>query len=288
MVMLSAVCFSGTGTLIRLTHGAAWTIVFWRAAFQVITLILWLAWSYRRRLAGLARRIGWVEVSSGLLMGLVLTLWVTALKHTTVASALVIQGTAPIFAALFARLTLREPIGLRIGLAIAAAFVGMIVMFGGDLHKGRMIGDLLALLVAIAVGMNIVIVRYSNWVDKDIILCVLISGASAALAASYVAWQAPADLHDIGLCFVMGTAQMAGFILFTRGASLVPAAETGLATPLETILGILWVWLAIGEAPSVNALIGGGVIVTVLVANATIRLSSPSANMRSGTSAPAR
>ena len=40
-----------------------------------------------------------------------------------------------------------------------------------------------------------------------------------------------------------------GLILFTAGARLIPAAQAGLISLLEVVLGPLWVWLIYREAP---------------------------------------
>ena len=51
-----------------------------------------------------------------------------------------------------------------------------------------------------------------------------------------------------------------GMILFTAGARLIPAAQAGLITLLEIVLGPLWVWLIYREQPDELTLAGGSVI----------------------------
>ena len=56
-----------------------------------------------------------------------------------------------------------------------------------------------------------------------------------------------ASSRDIALLALFGIGQFAvGFLLFTAGARLIPAAETSLIGMIETVLGPLWVWLALG------------------------------------------
>ena len=50
-------------------------------------------------------------------------------------------------------------------------------------------------------------------------------------------------------------------ILFTAGARLIPAAQAGLITLLEIVLGPLWVWLIYREQPDALTLVGGAVII---------------------------
>jgi len=46
----------------------------------------------------------------------------------------------------------------------------------------------------------------------------------------------------------------------------------GLFLLLETVLGPIWVWLVISEAPSQIGLIGGAVILSALIANTIMGL----------------
>jgi drug/metabolite transporter (DMT)-like permease len=53
-------------------------------------------------------------------------------------------------------------------------------------------------------------------------------------------------------------------ILLTIAPRMAPAAEVGLIMLVETVLGPLWVWLGIGEEPSVQTLVGGAVVLLTL------------------------
>jgi drug/metabolite transporter (DMT)-like permease len=66
-----------------------------------------------------------------------------------------------------------------------------------------------------------------------------------------------------------------GLALFTVGAKLLPAIETGLIGSLDAPLSPLWVWLAFNETPSKITIIGG-LIVFVAVA---VHLIAGTANM---------
>jgi drug/metabolite transporter (DMT)-like permease len=52
------------------------------------------------------------------------------------------------------------------------------------------------------------------------------------------------------------------------------AAEIGLLSLLEVVLGPLWVWLAYGEHPGPAALGGGAVVLTALAVNEAIALAT--------------
>ena len=68
-------------------------------------------------------------------------------------------------------------------------------------------------------------------------------------------WLAALGIGQIGL----------GFALLTVGARLIPAAQVGLITLLEIVLGPLWVWLALDERPSTLTLVGGAIVIVAIV-----------------------
>ena len=53
--------------------------------------------------------------------------------------------------------------------------------------------------------------------------------------------------------------------MLTVGARLIPAAQVGLITLLEVVLGPLWVWLALDERPSTPTLAGGAIVIAAIV-----------------------
>ena len=49
------------------------------------------------------------------------------------------------------------------------------------------------------------------------------------------------------------------------GARLIPAAQVGLITLLEVVLGPVWVWAALDERPSTLTLVGGAIEIIAIV-----------------------
>jgi hypothetical protein len=77
-----------------------------------------------------------------------------------------------------------------------------------------------------------------------------LSGLIVALAAAPIA-PAAVVLGDAQLAYMLAMGLFVvpvSFALITLGPRYLPAAEVSLLMLLETVLGPLWVWLAIGEA----------------------------------------
>ena len=59
-----------------------------------------------------------------------------------------------------------------------------------------------------------------------------------------------------------------------RGPRYLSAPEVGLILLLETVLGPLWVWLALGEQPNSRVALAGVVIVATLALTSLVSLRS--------------
>lgn len=79
------------------------------------------------------------------------------------------------------------------------------------------------------------------------------------------AWRAGSEqpsLHDLAIIAVLGVVQLAMPICcYARGARYLPAVQLALIALLDVVFNPFWVWLAVGEMPTLNTVIGGGMIV---------------------------
>ena len=65
-----------------------------------------------------------------------------------------------------------------------------------------------------------------------------------------------------------------GSALMFLGPRYIPAPEVGLLMLLESVLGPVWVWLALGEAPGDYTLLGGAIVLLTLAGNAAWALKN--------------
>lgn len=167
------------------------------------------------------------------------------------------------------------------------ALAGIVLMFVESLDSGRMTGNLLALAVPIAYGVNVTLLRRVQR-NVDMLPGVLLGSLFATLIALPLAQPLEVSLHDAGLLALMGSAQLTlGCVLFVHAARYLKSAELGLIGLLETLLAPLWVWIGVGERPSDIALVGGAIVFGSLAANEILALASERAR-KSAVAAPAR
>ena len=158
-----------------------WEATFWRSFFCAMAMILILAVLHRRQAADEVLRLGRAGLASGALWAVMFTGFMLALTQTSTANTLILTSISPLTASLFAWLLLGERVPARTWLLIGVAFAGILVMFGGEAGGGRMSGNLIALSVPLAAGLNFVLMRKSG-ARVNLIPAVLVGGLLSALA----------------------------------------------------------------------------------------------------------
>jgi drug/metabolite transporter (DMT)-like permease len=92
-----------------------------------------------------------------------------------------------------------------------------------------------------------------------------LAAALTSAIASVPATPGAAGAGDLTLLALFGAGQLGlGMIMFTAGARRIPVAEASLIAVLESVLGPVWVWLALGENPGLPSLLGGAVVLAAL------------------------
>ena len=259
------------GLLVRLIAVDQWTLLFWRGGLQALGLTLMLALYHGRATWEVFRVIGgW-----GLLVACTFTgstiFFLTALAHTSVANTLVIISVSPLFAAALSYALLGEMVARRTWLAIFIALGAIGLIFSQSLVGGTLAGDLAAMGTAACVASTFVVVRRARKVNM--IPAMALSGVLASLIALPLGAPLMVESRSMGfivlLClFVLPVA----FALITLGPRYLPAPEVSLILLLETVLGPFWVWLVLGEQPSWQAMLGGGILVTTLFVHSLLAL----------------
>jgi drug/metabolite transporter (DMT)-like permease len=262
-VALAAVAWSTAGVLQRqLTLDTA-TQVAGRAAFAGAALLAYVAVVERGRVRQAFRSVGLAGVTVAVCVAIASGSFIAALNHTNVARVLFILAVAPVLAALLARATLGEPITRRAVLAMAMAMAGVARMLGAP-GEGSLMGDALSLVAALGFAVVVVVTRWRHDVSMAPAACL----AQVILVAAFLPFASPDEITggDVGWLAALGIGQIGvGFALLTVGARLIPAAQVGLISLLEVVLGPLWVWVALDERPSTLTLCGGAIVVAAIV-----------------------
>ncbi len=239
-VALAAVAWSTAGLFQRGLSLNVGTQLAGRALFAVLGLLVYVAIAERGATLRAFRAIGSDGLAVAALLAVSSGAFIAALNYTSVANVLFMQALAPVLAAVLGTFV-GEPVPRRTWVAMAVAIAGVALMVGGP-GRPSALGLSLSLLMSVSFAGTLVITRRRRDVSMAPATC--LSQLAVLVAAAPFARPGEVGGRDLALLAALGVGQIGlGLIFLTIGARLIPAAEVGLITLLEIVLGPLWVLL---------------------------------------------
>jgi drug/metabolite transporter, DME family len=260
-VAAAALLWSTGGLFIKATELDPYELSFGRSLLAALTV------SYFTRRRGF--RVNWVTVVAAVLYAALLLLFVMATKLTTAANAIFLQYTAPVYVLVFEPLVFKEKYRRGDFLVVAACAAGIALFFVGRLRPEEMSGNLLALLSGLCFAAFMLLIRLpragrvnraSSIIYGNLLL-------AAVCAPSFFRGLHKVTPSDLGIILFLGVVQIGiAYTLFTRGVERgVRSLDAGLVGYVEPLSNPLWVYLFLGERPSMWAVLGGAVIIAAVV-----------------------
>lgn len=265
LVSAATVSWSTAGLFVRAVDLDAWAVLGWRSIFAALALGAIVLVNGRKQLAADGSEppaiATWLTVPVAVIsMGA----YVVSLKLTTVANVMIVYASVPLVAALLAWFVLRERLSLAMFLASLVALAGVFILANGVTAGQDYAGLAVAFMMTLAMALQIVMARkYPGMPMAKVNM--LAASVWAVLGLALTPSGLPA-VHDILVLMAFGVTNTAlAYYFILRGARLIPAAEVGLISTLDVVLGPLWVWLVFGENPGVKSLIGGTLVLIAVL-----------------------
>jgi drug/metabolite transporter (DMT)-like permease len=205
--------------------------------------------------------------------------FVASNKLTTAANAILLQYTAPLYAAFLGALILKERTHWFDWLTIGIVVGGMVLFFMDKLSLGGMWGNLLAIISGIVFAISIVFLRKqkqgspleSMLMSHLITFTVTIPFIVKSVLDSAAGGPTPALLTGFGALLALGVFQVGlSCILLSYGVRHVTAVQSLLTAIIEPIFNPIWVFIFIGETPGPLALVGGAIILITVTARSLL------------------
>lgn len=270
LVVASTVAFSLAGVLTKAITADALTITCWRGLIGGVLVAAYVGWRGRgvplRRRFRLGRE-GWLLACLGSFASIV---FIYAFKLTYVANVAVIYATTPFVAAALGWWLLRERFRFQTTIAAVISLAGILVVFAGGLGSGGFAGNLMALLMTLTSALYMVLIR--RFRDSGVVL----AGGVSALQLFVLAWLVTDPLavthNDALLLVIFGVTFAVALVLWTEGARLIPASESGFLGTTETPFAMLAAWLFLAELPPLASFLGAGIVLAAVMGHALIDL----------------
>ncbi|MDR2303337.1 MAG: DMT family transporter [Treponema sp.] len=276
-IAFCAFFWSTSGLFIKLVDWHPLIIAGGRSAVAALFLFVFRHISTKRAGVYRPKNNPWYLAAGAAAYAATMISFVIANKLTSSANAILLQYTAPVWAAFLGWLIIKEKPRWEIWAALVLVMAGLVIFFREGLSvgsSGSLLGDGIALLSGFFFGANSVCMRLQkdgNPADSMFFAHVLCAAASIPFWFVFTPVLRPANAIAI---LYMGTIQIGlASLLFSYGIKRISAVKAMLTALLEAVLNPVWVLAITGEKPSVSALLGGTIIVSSVVFSSIVSQS---------------
>ena len=264
-ISMAALLWSSGGLFIRILTLDAFQISFYRSLIAAITIIVITS----TRKQKLSFQFDLISVLCSLSYSLILILFVVAAKLTTIANAIFLQFTAPIYLLFLEPVFLRTKFEKKNLIALIFCLAGMVLFFFGKLELSGYLGNIIAIGSGICFALFTLFLKRKRQLHNrdETLVYILVGNFLVCLFCLPLIWNNFSfDLTQGFVLLYMGIFQIGiSYIIFNEGVKYISATESMIIAMLEAILSPIWVFIGVGEAPSVYAIIGSVIILLTIV-----------------------
>ena len=251
----AALLWSSGGIGIKAIADPALKVTFYRSLFAAVALLLFLRRARWRRTMSFAVAV--------LCYAACLTTFVVATKWTAAANAIFLQYAGVVWVLLLSPIMVHEPMRGRDAIAVAVALGGMALFFVGRFEARGMAGNAMALLSSVFFALLILSLRREPQSAQAAVTWGNVACAAAMLP--FAARDLALAPKSFAVLAFLGVFQIAAaYALFVRGLARVTATQASLTGMLEPVANPIWVFLIVGERPSVYAVIGAVIVLAAI------------------------
>ena len=251
-------------------HLIPWQYLFFRGSVIFLVLNIYLFLAEGLKFTKNYYKIGLSGLIGGVSLGIANISFILSITTTTAAVTMMMLATQPFVAAILAYIFLKEKISKTTLIAIIVAAGGIIFMSLDSKGEGTLFGLVNGLLSSLGFAGFTVSLRWRKKTPK--FTTVSIAGIFCAIVAVLVLIFYDSNIFisvkNSSLSALHGFLVCTGLILYSSKSKYLPATDLTLLSLTEVLGGIFWVWLpifGINEVPSLNTLIGGGIITSAII-----------------------
>ncbi len=253
-VLISAVCFSLAGVLIKVIPWNPISINGARCIFAIIPMYLYL------RATGRRFHINKQIIGGAALDFAMLETFVIANKLTTAANAIVLQFTEPVWVILLAWIIFRSRPRTSAVAASIVVIAGIVCFFLDSLSAGGVLGNVLAIASGLAYA-GVFLLKESPKCDFE---CAAILGFAACFVVGipFYAQETVFSLDILLAIMALGIAQLGlAYFFLSKGLDVVSPVTASLTSTIEPLLNPILVAIVVGETIGPLSIFGAVLVI---------------------------
>jgi drug/metabolite transporter (DMT)-like permease len=256
-------CFAFMAAMIKLGHDAGVSTVelsFYRFAFGLPPLLIWIAWS-RNPGAWRTGRPG-AHVGRAVVGLATMVTAFSALAYLPLAEATTIGFAAPLFAVALSALVLKEPVGRHRWSAVLIGFAGVLVVMRPGGSELPPLGLLLAVAAAFGVGVVTITIRQIGRTEHPQTTVLWFSLLSMLVLAVLMPFHAAAhDGATWAILVALGGFGGFGQLFLTSSLRYAPVSVVVPFDYTQLLWAVLLGWLLFASQPPATTWAGAAIII---------------------------
>lgn len=253
-VLISTVCFSLAGVLIKIVPWNPVSINGARCIFAIIPMYLYL------RATGRRFHVNKQIIGGAVLDFAMLETFVIANKLTTAANAIVLQFTEPVWVILLAWIIFRSRPRASAVAASIVVIAGIVCFFLDSLSAGGVLGNILAIVSGLAYA-GVFLLKESPKCDFE---CAAILGFAACFVVGipFYAQETVFSLDILLAIMALGIAQLGlAYFFLSKGLDVVSPVTASLTSTIEPLLNPILVAIVVGETIGPVSIFGAVLVI---------------------------
>jgi drug/metabolite transporter (DMT)-like permease len=241
-------------------------VVFFRAIFAFVPIFAVMAYS-RIGVSALRTTVPWSHARRATTGVLAMFTYFASLKYLPIADVTAINFASPLVVVVLASLVLGETIRLYRWSAVAAGFVGVLIMVSPHLGEGfsgasASMGVMFAVANAGFVAFTMIFIRMMTSTEPALVITFYFQGACAVVSACTLpfAWVTP-DGGQLILLISLGILGGIGQLLMTNSYRFAEASTLANFDYAAMVWAIVLGWLFFGELPATAVYVGAAIVI---------------------------
>ncbi len=266
-VNIAVLLFGLAGLFARWIHLPAIVITFGRVLFSSIALGIYML--IRRENFRIAGRQAALLLLAGAVLALHWWSFLGSIQRSTVAVGTITFSSFPLFVTFLESFIFRQKLKMRSVTFAVIILIGVLITIPEFSFENRMVsGIILGMVSALSYAFLTIINKSTAGTVSSTATAFYEQASAAALLFPFMfRLNVQPSVSDLALLLFLGTVTTAlAHTLFISSLKTLPAQHAGICSSLETVYGILFALLLLGEIPSLREVLGAVIIIAAVIA----------------------
>ena len=256
--------------VMRFSNLDRWPLMGWRGVLMGLTLLfLWSLFQSSNKTKKTSSIFNWQGIVVIFAFGINSVTFTLGIQETSVMVVLTAVATMPVFAAFLSVFLMKESQGWGGWATIILAMVGVVIVVSdgnnalGHPEGSTVLGAIYGCITATGLALAFTMAR--KYRKLEIIPAAAIGSLLSGIFGFLLSAEDNIFIAPVWTIISMGVLILpVSFGLISIAPRYTTSAIVSLIMLLEMVIGPFWVWIAIGEKPSITMIFGGFLVIAVI------------------------